>query len=124
MKLDISRSLVCTSEDCTVLFAEWHLSDIVRYAHLQKTGWLSNRSQIRFTWFFSTFVSLIALSSQMLPVCMTESTGSPCVFEFRQLPPSHHLMSVPTVTVPCADTDGQMFSPVDCMLVGYQMCKV
>lgn len=30
---------------------------------------------------FSTLVSLIALSSQMLPVCMTESTGNPCLFE-------------------------------------------
>lgn len=124
MKLDTSGSLDCASEGCTVLFAEWLLGDIVRYAQLQTTGWQSNGSQIRFTWFFSTLVSLIALSSQMLPVCMTESTGSPCVFVFRQLPSFHHLMSMPTVTAECVDTNGQMFSPVDCMLVGLQMCKM
>lgn len=62
-------------------------SNIVQSAILNSPPWLDeDRMGIeekgdKIYLVFSTLVFLIALSSQMLPVCMTESTGSPCVFE-------------------------------------------
>lgn len=47
------------------------------------------RDGVKLTWFLSTLVSLFAPTPQMLPVCMTESSGSLCLFCSLRYPTPH-----------------------------------